>query len=182
MPKEPVQLTRATRLINSGPVVLVTAWSGGQANVMVASWAMPVSSDPPLVAVAISPKRFTHALIKKSAEFVLNIPNALLAKQVKLCGSMSGDRVDKFKETGLTQLPASKVRPPLIKECVGHLECALVQAIDVGDHTVFVGQVVAAWVETGTFEGVWLVEREEAKLLHHLGGSSYCIPKGRFDV
>ena len=43
-------------------------------------------------------------------------------------------------------------------------------------------EVLAAQVEAGTFEGVWLVEKEEAKVLHHLGGSTYCVPKGRFDV
>jgi len=182
MPKEEVTLNRALRLINSGPVVLVTAAAKGRMTVMAAAWATPVSSTPPLVVVAIHPARFTHELIQKSGEFVLNVPHADLAKKVNYCGSVSGRDHDKFKEAGLTPVEAKKVGAPWIAECIGHLECGVVAAHVTGDHTLFVGQVLAAWVESGTFDRVWLVDKEEARLLHHLGGNSYCVSSGRFEL
>jgi len=52
--------------------------------------------------------------------------------------------VDKFQETGLTPIPSKVLRPPRIKECFGHMECRVIQEHTCGDHTLFVGEVVAA--------------------------------------
>lgn len=182
MPKEQVPLTKAHRLLTNGPVTLVTAAYKDRVGIMPASWVMPVSLKPLLVALSVTPTAFTYELIDKSNEFAVNVPNASLARAVKQCGSLSGRDVDKFSVVGLHPLTALKVRAPLVEECIGHLECGVIQRYEVGDHILFIAEVVAAQVEAGTFEGVWLVEKEEARVLHHLGGSSYCFPRGRFDV
>ena len=64
-------------------------------------------------------------------------------------GINSGRDVDKFKETGLTPISASIVRSPLIEECYGHLECKVIGSHTYGDHTLFVGEVIAASVDEG---------------------------------
>ena len=46
----------------------------------------------------------------------------------------------------LTSIPAKMVKPPLIEECIGHLECKVVQSHVCGDHTLFVGEVLSARV------------------------------------
>jgi len=177
--KVEIPLSQAIRLINPGPVVLVTARYKDAVNVMAAAWTTPISHAPPLVGVSISPRRFTHELIKRSGEFVLNVPGRNLLEQVELCGSLSGRDVDKFKEARLTPVDAKEVRAPLIEECLGHLECAVVEALDLGDHTLFVGQVVAAWAEKEAFDDTWLLEDEEAKPLHHLGGAYFGVLEER---
>jgi len=177
--KVEIPLSQAIRLINPGPVVLVTARYKDAVNVMAAAWTTPISHAPPLVGVSISPRRFTHDLIKRSGEFVLNVPGRNLLEQVELCGSLSGRDVDKFKEARLTPVDAKEVRAPLIEECLGHLECAVVEALDLGDHTLFVGQVVAAWAEKEAFDDTWLLEDEEAKPLHHLGGAYFGVLEER---
>jgi flavin reductase (DIM6/NTAB) family NADH-FMN oxidoreductase RutF len=68
------------------------------------------------------------------------------------CGTESGRRIDKFKKTGLTAMASLKVKPPRIKECFGHLECKVVQKHTCGDHTLFVGEVVAASVDEKVME------------------------------
>ena len=180
--KVEIPLTQATRLINPGPVVLVTARYKDAVNVMAAAWTTPISHVPPLVGVSISPRRFTHDLVRRSGEFVLNVPGRNLLEQVELCGSLSGRDVDKFKEAHLTPVEAKEVHAPLIEECLGHLECAVVEAIDLGDHTLFVGQVVAAWAEEEAFDGTWLLEDEEAKPLHHLGEAYFGVLEERLEA
>ena len=180
--KVKVPLSRARRLINPGPVVLVTAKYKGAVNVMTAAWTTPISHDPPLVGVAIHHGSFTHDLITKSEQFALNVPGRGLVEKVKLCGTLSGHDVDKFKEANLTPLTASQVKAPLVEECLGHLECVLVEAPSLGDHTLFVGRVVAAWVEEGAFEETWLLEDEGAKPLHHLGGTYYGVLEKRIKI
>ena len=180
--KVEVPLSRARRLINPGPVVLVTAKYKGTVNVMTAAWTTPISGDPPLVGVAINHGSFTHDLIAKSEQFALNVPGRGLAEKVKLCGTLSGRDVNKFEEASLMPLTAREVEAPLVEECLGHLECAVVEAHSLGDHTFFVGQVVAAWAEEGAFEETWLLEDEEARPLHHLGGTYYGVLEKRIKV
>jgi flavin reductase (DIM6/NTAB) family NADH-FMN oxidoreductase RutF len=182
MPKETVPLDKAHRLITNGPVTLITSAYKDRQGIMPASWVIPVSLKPFLVAVAINPMAFTHDLIDKSGQFAINVPTGDLARAVKQAGSISSRDLDKFKAIGLHPLAALKISAPLVEECIGHLECSVITRYTPGDHTIFIAEVVAAQVEAGTFEGVWLVEKEEARVLHHLGGSSYCVPKGRFDV
>ena len=144
---------------------------------------MPISHRPPLVGVSIAPQRFTHDLIRRSGQFALNIPGRALLEKVELCGTLSGHNVDdKFAAAGLTPVDALEIDAPLIEECLGHLECALVEAISLGDHTLFVGEVVAAQAEGEAFDGTWLLEEEEAKPLHHLGGKVYALLEERIEV
>jgi flavin reductase (DIM6/NTAB) family NADH-FMN oxidoreductase RutF len=182
MPKESVPLEKAHRLITSGPVTLITSAYKDRIGIMPAAWVIPVSLKPLLVAVAINPRAFTHELIEKSNEFSINVPNGDLARAVKQAGTISSRDLDKFKAVGLHPLTALKISAPLVEECIGHLECGVLQRLTPGDHTIFIAEVLAAQVESGAFDGVWLVEKEEARVLHHLGGSTYCTPKGRFDV
>jgi len=175
--KEKIPISIANRLINSGPVVLVTTSWQAKSNIITIAWQTPVSHTPMLVAISVGKTRYSHELLEKSKEFVINIPTVDLLKQVDFCGNVSGRSVDKFKESGLTPIKAEKVDAPLIKECIGHLECKLVETAPCGDHTIFIGEVVAAWVEKGLFDGYWLVDK--AKLIHHLGGTKYNTPDKR---
>lgn len=52
------------------------------------------------------------------------------------------DGIDKFKEFGLTTLPSKYVAPPIIAECPMNLECKVVDFHPVGDHDLFVGEVL----------------------------------------
>ena len=69
------------------------------------------------------------------------------------CGTNSGRDLNKSVETGLTLIPALKVAPPLIDECYGHLECKVIQSHVCGDHTLFVGEVLAASVNEDVLTG-----------------------------
>ncbi|MEW6067564.1 MAG: flavin reductase family protein [Nitrospirota bacterium] len=173
-----IPIAKANRLINHGPTVLITSRSGEKINVMTAAWQMPVSFKPMLVAIAIGHERFSHKLILESCEFVINIPNTKMIKEVLCCGTQSGRDIDKFKICKLTQVKAQKVNAPLIKECIGNIECKLYSHYKAGDHTIFVGEVVAASVKEGIFEEHLKVDLDEAKTLHHLGGKVFCRPDG----
>jgi flavin reductase (DIM6/NTAB) family NADH-FMN oxidoreductase RutF len=174
--KVDVGLTRAYRLLEPGPVCLVTAQYRGKKNVMPAAWVTPVSSDPPMVAIAVYSGRFTHGLIQKSGEFALNIPPRPLAEKVKKAGDVSGEDLDKFLQIGLTPYEGKQVNAPLIAECIGHLECGVVDTVRAGDHTLFLGEIVGASAEEAAFNGeTWTLADEAVKPLHHLGGSTFAI-------
>lgn len=153
-------------------------------NVMPASWLAPVSYDPPRIGVAVAPVHFTHELILRSEVFALNFPGRPLAEQVDRAGCISGrDLDDKLAEVGFTPAEADEIDAPLIAECLGHIECGLVEAIELGDHVWLVGQVLAAKVDEDAFDEVWLLgEDEEQKPLLHLGGAIYAVPEAQIEV
>lgn len=178
-----LELKRALRLIASGPVALVTAQYRDKRNVMTAAWLMPVSSDPPQVAVAVFPSRYTHDLIAKAGDLCLNIPARPLVETVHKVGSVSGADVDKFLTLGLTPYEAKQVHAPRISECIAHIECGLVQTVRVGDHTLFIGQVVAAAADDLAFDGeYWTLADESVTPLNHLGKNVYATLKEKLIV
>lgn len=163
---------RASRLINPGGVILVSSCYKDKANIITLAWHMPFSNNPPFLGIAIAKSHLSYELIKKSEEFIVNIPNVDLLKQVMYCGSISGEKVDKFKEANLTPEKAHRlIKTPSIKECIGHLECYLRDLKEIGDHGLFIGEVIYASAEEGLFDEVWQVDK--AKLLFHLGGKNF---------
>jgi flavin reductase (DIM6/NTAB) family NADH-FMN oxidoreductase RutF len=68
-------------------------------------------------------------------------------------------------------LPARKVKPPIIKECVAHLECRLHSQFTTGDHTIFVGEIVEAYVDKEVFTDKY--DLEKARMIFHLGGNDF---------
>jgi len=170
--KVEVDLSSAYRLMHPRLVVLVSCMDeAGKANVITLAWSMPVSINPPIVAISVAPRRYSHQLIEKTWEFVVNIPTMNIVKETLFCGRRSGKTYDKFKETGLTPLPAKMVKPPIIKECVAHLECKLHQQITVGDHTLFIGRVLTAYADDGVFDEKF--DLKKVKPIYHMGGDDF---------
>ena len=129
------------------PAALVTCQdSGGRPNIITIAWAGVICSDPPMVSISIRPSRYSHGIIKSSGEFVVNIPPTEIVRKVDACGILSGKKVDKFKEAGLTAVPAEKVSAPLIDECVICLECRVTEIIPLGIHDMFLGEILATHV------------------------------------
>lgn len=165
----------ARRLLGGGPVVLVTtAWRGAH-NVMPAAFVTPLSIDPPLVGIAVHPARHTHDMIKYSEEFALNLPTQELLHHVQYLGSVTGAELGKFELTKLPTFRARRTAVPLLEGCVGWIECGVRDAYVVGDHTLFIGAVVAVQVEKDAFDETWLLNDPETKPLHYLGVNRYAV-------
>ena len=164
------------KLLHPCMTVLVASVSrDGRPNVMTCAWNMPVSDEPPMIAIALGSESYTSQLIKESGEFTVNIPDERLIKAVWICGTMSGRSVDKFKLAGLTPRPAKKVKAPIVDECVAHLECKLSSQLEAGECIIFVGEVLEAYCEEELFKnGIWNIEK--VALPMHMGGRLFAIP------
>jgi flavin reductase (DIM6/NTAB) family NADH-FMN oxidoreductase RutF len=167
-----IEFSSAYRLLHPMHTALVSCVDKtGKPNVLPLAWAMPTSRDPALVAISVAPSRYSHSLIEETNEFVVNLPTMEIIKETLACGRISGKNHDKFSETGLTPLPARKVKAPIIKECVAHLECKLHSQFKTGDHTIFVGEVIAAYANKGVFTDIYNIDK--VQMLYHLGGSIF---------
>ena len=171
----------ALRFLVAGPLILLTTkWRGGQ-DVLPVAWAMPVSAEPPLIGVCVHPSRHSHDMIRFSEEFALNFPGPELLNHAAYFGSVSGRTVDKLDVTKLPTFNARKVEAPLLEGCVAWVECGVEDAIRLGDHTLFVGRVLAAAAEEEAFDEMWLLENEE-RPLHYLGGMFYATLDRRLEA
>jgi flavin reductase (DIM6/NTAB) family NADH-FMN oxidoreductase RutF len=167
-----VEFSSAYRLLHPMHTILVScAGKTGKTNVLPLAWAMPTSHTPPLVAISIAPSRYSHTLIEETREFIINIPTVDIVKETLVCGRASGRNHDKFSETGLTPLPARKLKAPIIKECIAHLECKLHSQIKTGDHTVFIGEIIEAYANKGAFTNKYDINK--AQMLFHLGANIF---------
>ena len=173
-----VDSAQITRVMHPQHTILLTCINGnGKTNIMTIAWYTPVSFDPPLVAISISPERHSYGMIRETGEFVINIPTMDLVKETLFCGRRSGKQHDKFKETGLTPLPSKRVKPPIIKECVAHVECKLLKQMTVGDHEILVGEVLAAYANEGFFNDGYNLHKVSP--IFHVAGDDFAtlVPK-----
>lgn len=161
--------TEIHHLLHPKMVFFLTSISkDGNPNVMTCAWATPVSEEPPIVVVCVSKESYTAGLIKQSKEFVINIPSKRMLKALWLCGKTSGRDVDKFKKAGLNCSKAKIVKPPLIEDCLGYIECKLWKAIEAGECYAFFGKVLYAEADDEYLSGgLW---KDSAEIPLHLGG------------
>lgn len=181
--KVEIPLGQAHRLLAPRPACLLSTRYHGQVNVMAIAWVCPASLEPPLVMMAVHPSTYTHDMLRRSEEAVLNIPGRALAEQVLACGETSGQEMDKIATTGLTLDSGRRVEVPWIAECLAHIECVVVDVMAPGDHSLFIAEIVGAWAEEEAFEGTWRCTLgddtevdEELHPLLHLGGRRFCLP------
>ncbi|WP_048150027.1 flavin reductase family protein [Palaeococcus ferrophilus] len=137
------------RLMYPMRTYLVVSGRDEETNVMAADWVTVLSHRPFMVGVAVSPKRYTHGLIKKYGEFVLSVPTLEMLDDVWIAGTRRGP--PKLDEMEVTLVPSTKVSVPSIKEAAANLECRVVDSRDYGDHTFFVGEVVGHTYDENVF-------------------------------
>jgi len=165
----------ALRLLNGGPVVLLTTRFRDQTNVMPAIWTVPLSRSPPFIGVAVNHARHTHDMVRFAEEFALNFPGRDLMNHTHYFGAVSGANVGKLELAKLPTFKASKISAPLIENCLAYVECSLEDALRVGDHTLFVGRVLVVQAQPEAFDGTWLIDDAEFRPLHYLGIDRYAV-------
>ncbi|MBI5852808.1 MAG: flavin reductase family protein [Planctomycetes bacterium] len=170
-----VPLRSAYKLLNHGPTTLISAAHEGRRNVMAAAWVMPLDFEPPKLAAVIAASTFTREIVLASGEFVVQTPCLAQRALTITVGNESGRERDKFAAHGIATSPASKVRAPLIDGCVAWLECVRIAEPTMEErYDLFVGEVVAAWVDAECWDGRGLVfPRDELRTIHHLAGGAF---------
>ncbi|WP_374250256.1 flavin reductase family protein [Xanthobacter sp.] len=159
-------LAEVYKLIEPGPVVLLTTAARGRANVMAMSWHMMVEFTPPLIACIVSSADFSFTALCATKECVIAIPAVALAEKVVAVGNCSGEEVDKFSTVGLTPVSAALVQAPLVAECFANLECRVVETRLVNRFNLFVLEVVKAWRDPA---------QKAPRTIHHRGYGTFTV-------
>lgn len=127
--------------------VVATYDQSGRANAMTVAWAGICCSDPPAVAISLRKTTYTYNSIIQRKSFTINVPSESLVKEIDFMGMVSGRNIDKFSLTGLTAVKSELVDAPYIKEFPLVLECRLIQTVEIGLHTQFIGEIMDVKIE-----------------------------------
>ena len=138
--------TKALRKLGYG-LYVVGSRKGNKLNGQIANTVFQITSEPPTIAVSINKNNLTHQLIKESKAFTASV----LRRDTPLSfighfGFKSGRDIDKVK--GINYKIGETQAPVVIDNAVAYLEAKVIQEIDVGTHTIFIGELIDADVLT----------------------------------
>jgi flavin reductase (DIM6/NTAB) family NADH-FMN oxidoreductase RutF len=183
----PVPLEKASRLINHGPTVLVSASYGGVDNVMAAAWVCGLDFAPPKVTLVLGRTSKTRELAEKSGHLVVQVPTVRQAQLVHAVGNSSGrDGPDKLKRCGVELFRIDGVPAPLVAGCSAWLSCRIIPDAHTRDrYDLFAAEVTGAWADDRVFrDGHWQFETADAdwRSLHYIAGGHFYATGAAVDV
>ena len=143
------------------PAVLVGANVGGKPNYMVVAWTGVACMDPPMIAIAINKLRHTEKGILENKTFSVNIPAAKNSLELDYCGMVSGSKID--KSTVFEAFYGKLKTAPLISEFPINIECELRHTLELGSHTLFIGEVVQVHMDERVTDARGRVTLNKAK-------------------
>jgi flavin reductase (DIM6/NTAB) family NADH-FMN oxidoreductase RutF len=134
--------TKALRSLSYG-LYVVASQKQGKLNAQIANTVCQVTSEPPTISVCINKQNLTHEFITESKVFTASI----LSQDTPLSfighfGFKSGREVDKLKDIDY-KLGVTKA-PIILDHSLAYLEARVIDQVDVGTHTIFIGELVGA--------------------------------------
>jgi len=135
------QIKQALRRLEYG-VYVVSMGQGEEGNAFTGSWISQVSSEPPMVAIAVHNKHQSARLLNEQDAYVVNLlPESGLAVAKSYYGPAESG-YEKLKAKDISSAPATGTA--YLNGAIGFLDCKIVDRVKTGNHTLYIGEVVAA--------------------------------------
>jgi flavin reductase (DIM6/NTAB) family NADH-FMN oxidoreductase RutF len=150
-------------LLPSPVLIIGTYGPAGRPNIMNAAWGEIVCSRPPCVGVSLREATLSHRNIKNAKAFTVNFPSETFVAEADYAGLVSGTDHDKFQDTGLTPIRSGRVNAPYVKEFPYALECGLIREINLGLHTLFVGEIMGIVADNEILNSYGLPDIEKVR-------------------
>ena len=170
-------------LLSPVPAVMVSCGDGEEKNIITIGWTGIINSDPPITYISVRKSRYSHHIIEKTGEFVVNLTTEKLAFAADYCGVKSGRDVDKFKEMRLTPESADIVKCPMIAQSPVNLECRVIEIKSYPTHDMFIAEIVAMHADDEIVDEKGKIDMSAAGLIAYVHGEYFGLkkaPLGRF--
>ncbi|HOJ10179.1 MAG TPA: flavin reductase family protein [Clostridiales bacterium] len=172
------QVWKPSTILNPVPAVMVTCMGkDGKPNIITLAWVGTINSNPPMVSISVRKERYSYQLLEETGQFVVNLTTEKLAFATDFCGVKSGRNVDKFAAANLTPEKASRVDVPLIGESPVNIECIVRNAVELGSHVMFIGEIVAVDVDEALIDEYGKLCLEKAGLICYSHGEYWSLKK-----
>ena len=157
------KIEKAFTYLESGPVILVTTKDGKKKNVMTISWHMVLEFNC-RIALCTGSWNESFDTIMKTKECVICVPAVDIIDKVIGVGTKHASEIDKFETYKIKTAKATKVKAPLLPECLACIECKLDGYLP--DHNILVFDAVKLWVNSG---------KKEKRLVHAIGDGTFVV-------
>jgi len=131
------------------PVLLIGVNVDDKPDFMAVAWGGIANGEPPMISVAIRHDRYTNLGIRQNLTFSVNIPSVDMVKEADYCGLASGAEVDKVKACRFKVFYGQLGNAPLIEQCPVNLECSVKHILDLGSHSLVIGQIEETYISEG---------------------------------
>ena len=174
-------ITKLSWFLSTSQAVMLTCCNTKKSinGIITVTWMTPTSHVPLLLMASVGSGgietgdfayRVCYSLINETKEFGLNLATSELTEAIGKVGTTHSDEVDKFGEAGLTPFASKKISAPLISECFLNVECRVIQQFVTGDHTVFVAEPLAVYLNDDVFiDGKFTENYRDRRNQVHLG-------------
>ncbi len=149
-------------LASPTPVWCVGSYDqSGKPNVMTIAWGGICCSKPAAVTVSLRKATYSYGSIMERRAYTISVPSEKYVAEVDYFGIASGKNTDKFKNTGLTPIRSEIVDAPYVNEFPLIIECKVLDSLDIGLHTQFIGEIMDIKVdeEAVNSEGHLIMEK-----------------------
>lgn len=136
-----MNLTTLTKI--SYGLYIISSHQDGKFNGQIANVVNQLTSEPPSIGICINKQNLTYEYIKSSKTFTVSIlaqdtPMTLIGK----FGFKSGRNIDKFQDV---KYKIGKTKAPIVLDnTIGYIEAEVINSVDVGTHTLFIGKIIDA--------------------------------------
>lgn len=134
---------KPARYLMPQAVFVITGAGKGTTAAMTACWVSRVSHRPPLFAVAIHHGSHTRDVVAGGRCFCIHILRSDQVELARRLGSVSGHEVDKLAGLAWRR---GRSGAPVLEDVLAYLDCRVVEQFEVGDHSLFVGELVSEGV------------------------------------
>jgi flavin reductase (DIM6/NTAB) family NADH-FMN oxidoreductase RutF len=162
-------------MLPSPALIIGTYGIDGKPNMMYAAWGGIAVSKPPCVSVSLREATLTHGNIGRTEAFTVNFPSEKYFRAADFVGIVSGKSHDKFKEARLTPVKSELVDAPIVNEFPYALECKLINRVEIGTHTMFIGEIVGIVADSDVLgqNGLPDIEKVRPMLWGSFGSMAY---------
>lgn len=155
------------------PVALVSCGNNRVSNITTIAWTGIVCSEPMLVYISIRQSRYSHEIVCKTNEFIINLPKENQVIEADFCGTKSGRELDKFRRCNFTKGFSNKISAPYIKECPINIECKVKEIKKMGSHDMFIAEVLSVNADEELIDENNNILFEKAGLISFAGKKYY---------
>jgi flavin reductase (DIM6/NTAB) family NADH-FMN oxidoreductase RutF len=148
------------------PVWVVGTYDAdGKPNAMTAAWASICCSKPPCIGVSLRKATYSYGNIVRHQAFTISVPSEAHVREADYLGMATGREVNKLAAARLTPVASTLVDAPYIQEFPLVLECKVIHTLEIGLHTLFIGEILDVKAEESVLGEKGFPDIEKARPL-----------------
>jgi len=154
----------AKALVFAMPTWIIGTYDkNGKPNACAVAWGGITCSRPPCVGISLRKATYSFGNIMDKKAFTVNVPSERYVKEADYFGIVSGRNEDKLVRTKLTPVKSEIIDAPYIKEFPMVLECRVINTVEIGLHTQFIGEILDVKVDESVIGKNGLPDIEKIK-------------------